>query len=151
MDSYLALNITNYFIINNSINFHIWGEIYMEDKIIKAAMEILIHAGDARLANNEALIAIANQNFDKIDEKMEMAQAEIMAAHHIHTDIIQKDSAGEGKMEYSLLFSHAEDTLMTVSSEINITKQLIKIFKSYEKRISALEEFVGKINIRENE
>lgn len=123
----------------------------MEDKIIKAAMEILIHAGDARLANNEILIAIANQEFEKIDEKMEKAQAEIMAAHHIHTDTIQKDSAGESKIEYSLLFAHAEDTLMTVSSEINITKQLIKIFKSYEKRIVALEEFVERMSVHEKD
>ena len=32
------------------------------------------------------------------------------------------------------------DTLMTIYSEINIAKQLLKIFSAYEKRISALEK-----------
>lgn len=43
------------------------------------------------------------------------------------------------KSEYSLLFAHAQDTLMTIYSEINIAKQLLKIFKAYETRIAALE------------
>ena len=44
------------------------------------------------------------------------------------------------KSEYSLLFAHAQDTLMTIYSEINIAKQLLKIFKAYETRIAALEK-----------
>ena len=39
------------------------------------------------------------------------------------------DARGEER-EYSLLFAHAQDTLMTIYSEINIAKQLLKIFKS---------------------
>lgn len=118
----------------------------MEDKIINAAMEIIIHAGDARLANMEALSAISKQDFEKIEEKLKNAQREITAAHCVHTDMIQKDAAGgDSKMEYSLLFTHAEDTLMTISSEINITKQLVKIFKGYESRIAALEERVERL------
>lgn len=118
----------------------------MEEKIINAAMEIIIHAGDARLANTEALTAISNRDFEQIEEKMKKAQEEITAAHRVHTDTIQKDAVGgDDKMEYSLLFTHAEDTLMTISSEINITKHLIKIFKSYESRIAALEEQVERM------
>ena len=57
----------------------------------------------------------------------------------MQTDAIQGETRGE-ESEYSLLFAHAQDTLMTIYSEINIAKQLLKIFKSYEARIAALEE-----------
>lgn len=56
----------------------------------------------------------------------------------MQTDAIQNETRGE-KSEYSLLFAHAQDTLMTIYSEINIAKQLIKIFEVYENRISKLE------------
>ena len=52
---------------------------------------------------------------------------------------IQGETRGE-ESEYSLLFAHAQDTLMTIYSEINIAKQLLKIFKSYDARIAALEK-----------
>ena len=57
----------------------------------------------------------------------------------VQTDAIQGETRGD-EAEYSLLFAHAQDTLMTIYSEINIAKQLLKIFSAYEKRISALEK-----------
>ena len=71
-------------------------------------------------------------------ERMAEARTEITEAHRVQTDAIQGEAAGE-RLEYSLLFTHAQDTLMTVNSEINLTKQLIGVFESYEARISALE------------
>ena len=59
-------------------------------------------------------------------------------APQVQTDAIQSETRGE-TCEYSLLFAHAQDTLMTIYSEINIAKQLIKIFESFDKRLSALE------------
>ena len=71
--------------------------------------------------------------------KLKVSHEKITAAHKVQTDAIQGETRGE-ESEYSLLFAHAQDTLMTIYSEINIAKQLLKIFKSYEARIAALEE-----------
>ena len=62
----------------------------------------------------------------------------IVEAHHIQTEDIQAAIRGE-KQEYSLLFAHAQDTLMTIYSEIIVAKQLIAVFESYERRLTALE------------
>lgn len=105
----------------------------------KAAMEIIIHAGDARMLITEALEAIAKQDFDLYEKKLAEAHKEMKIAHGIQTDIIQGENSLE-ETEYLLLFTHAQDTLMTIASELNITKQMYKIFKGYEERISALEE-----------
>lgn len=110
----------------------------MSEEIIKSSMAIILHAGDARLQVKLALDAIASQDFDKAKSCMEKANEEIRLAHRVQTDAIQGEAQGI-KSEYSLLFAHAQDTLMTIYSEINIAKQMISIFENYELRIKALE------------
>lgn len=110
----------------------------MDEQMIQSSMTIILHAGDARVACKKALDAIACGDFKKAEEHMKVAQEEITAAHKVQTDAIQGETRGE-KSEYSLLFAHAQDTLMTIYSEINIAKQMIKIFKSYDERMTKLE------------
>lgn len=111
----------------------------MEDEKVQAAMQIILHSGDARTKCKEALDAIAVTDFTLAKKNIEDAQTEIRKAHKIQTDAIQAECSGEAG-EYSVLFVHAQDTLMTINSEIIIAKQMIKIFESYEKRIAALEK-----------
>ena len=66
------------------------------------AMEVIMNAGDGR---------------DKIDE-----------AHNAQTEVIQSQVSGES-MEYSLLFVHAQDTVMTITTELRMTQKLLPIVK----------------------
>ena len=111
----------------------------MSEQTVQAAMSIILNAGDARVACKEALDAISAFDFETAEAKFKISHEKIRAAHKVQTDAIQGETRGE-ESEYSLLFAHAQDTLMTIYSEINIAKQLLKIFKSYEARIAALEE-----------
>ncbi|HBM74124.1 MAG TPA: PTS lactose/cellobiose transporter subunit IIA [Clostridiaceae bacterium] len=111
------------------------------DKIIKVAMDIIIKAGDARLYITKALEAICLQDFVSADDNLKTAQEKIVSAHDIQTDIIQGAANGVEEYEkYNILFAHAQDTLMTITSELNIAKEIVNIYRSYEKRIRALEE-----------
>lgn len=110
----------------------------IDQKVLEAAMSIIMNAGDARLLCKEALNSIASQDFEQAKQKMKEANKKITEAHRVQTDAIQGETRGE-KQEYSLLFAHAQDTLMTIYSEINIAKQMINIFESWEKRFQALE------------
>lgn len=110
----------------------------MTEKVIQTSMQIILNAGDARVACKEALDAMADFNYSLAEEKLKICHEKITIAHRIQTDAIQDETRGENT-EHSLLFTHAQDTLMTIYSEINIAKQLLKIFKSYEKRIVTLE------------
>lgn len=111
----------------------------MKDETVQAAMGIILNAGDARVFCKEALDAIAAFDIELAKEKMKEAHAKITEAHKIQTDAIQEETRGT-QAEYSLLFAHAQDTLMTVYSEINIAKQMIKVFEAWETRISKLEQ-----------
>lgn len=111
----------------------------MSEQVVQSAMSIILSAGDARVACKAALDAISEANLTLAEEKLKEAQSKITEAHKVQTDAIQGETRGE-EAEYSLLFAHAQDTLMTIYSEINIAKQLLKIFSAYEKRIAALEK-----------
>ena len=111
----------------------------MSESTVQSAMSIILSAGDARVSCKEALDAIAANNIELAKEKIKVAQKKITEAHKVQTDAIQGETRGE-ESEYSLLFAHAQDTLMTIYSEINIAKQLIKIFEAVDKRIAALEK-----------
>lgn len=111
----------------------------MDERVVKAAMEIILYAGDARLLISEALIAIAGNDYQTANGKIKAAQKKMTEAHRIQTDMIQGEARGEN-IEYSLLLAHAQDTLMTINSELNLSKQLYKVFEAFEKRISNLEK-----------
>jgi PTS system cellobiose-specific IIA component len=108
------------------------------DTMNSTAMEIIMLAGDARLCVSQAVKAAGEGRFDEIDKKLEEAKKKLASAHGLQTEIVQ--SEGEGKKhEHTLLFIHAQDTLMTVFSELNMIKQLTPVFKRCEERIAALE------------
>lgn len=109
-----------------------------KDQIVQTAMKIIINAGDARNLIKEALDAIADQDFDRAAAKISQANGSIKIAHEAQTNMIQSEARGE-KLEYSILFCHAQDTLMTVVSEYNLTSQMIKVFKSLSERIQNIE------------
>lgn len=109
-----------------------------EEQVAQDAMQIILHAGEARKHCMDALKDIEKSDFGSAKEKMKLANAEIVIAHRVQTNCIQKETEGE-QGEYSVLFAHAQDTLMTVYSEINIAKRLIDIFESFNQRLANLE------------
>lgn len=111
----------------------------MTEKTIQSAMQIILHAGDARVSVKKTLDALAEFKIELAKEFLKDAQMKITEAHRIQTNSIQDETRGKTS-EYSLLFAHAQDTLMTIYSEINIAKQLVKITEAIDMRISAIEK-----------
>lgn len=110
----------------------------MNNEIIQASMSIILNAGDARTACKEALDAMAAFDFETAKIKMKEANKKIVEAHKVQTNAITAETNGE-KREYSVLFAHAQDTLMTIYSEINIAKQLLKLSEALDARIATIE------------
>lgn len=109
----------------------------MDEELVNAAMQIIMKAGDGRVLIQAALDAVSVQNFKLAKEKLDGAKIEIIAAHCIQTDMIQGEARGESR-GYSLLFTHAQDTLMSINSELYLAKKMISIFESYEARFQKL-------------
>lgn len=99
------------------------------DELTQVAFQVILNAGDARNCLDKAIDHVANLDFDAAAESMEEADALITKAHNAQTGIIQRQAAGE-KFEYSILFVHAQDTLMTIDAQIHLFKKLVPVFKT---------------------
>ena len=103
------------------------GEEFNEE-LVATAMQIIMNAGDARLQVKDALTHAKAFEFAEAEEKMKEAGRFIVQAHKSQTEVIQSEAGGK-KYEYSMLFAHAQDTLMTIMSEIQLAEQMIDILK----------------------
>lgn len=111
-----------------------------DEYVMSQAMEIIMHSGDARGKASEAMTAIAEGKLDEAKALLKEADELQSKAHNIQTDMIQGDiRGGDEKMGYYVLFAHAQDTLMSIQVEINMTKSMLKIAGKYEARLAELE------------
>jgi len=117
------------------------GETELE-AVAAVAMQMVIHAGDARNLVMEALDAAGESDYDLVTAKLAEAQEELRQAHIFQTEIVQAEAAGK-KYQYSLLFTHAQDTVMTICSELNMAKKMIALYKKTDERFAKLESRIG--------
>ena len=109
------------------------------EKMASIAMQIVIHAGDARNLIMEALDHAAEGLYDQAEDKLKEAREELRQAHIFQTEVVQSEAGGK-KYEYSLVFTHAQDTVMTICTEMNLAKKIISMYRKLDDRISKLEE-----------
>lgn len=92
------------------------------------AMEVIMNAGDAREKIDLALAEMEKCDFDQADILLGEAEMMLNKAHNAQTSVIQSQVSGEN-IDYSLLFVHAQDTLMTITTELRMAKKMMPIFK----------------------
>ena len=103
------------------------------EQLNSAAMQIILHAGDCRDLLNEAINDLLDdKSEEEVKEKITQAKKEITKAHVIQTDMIQS-SINEEELQTTLLFTHAQDTLMTINSEVNLVQSMIRLYRKLEK------------------
>ena len=103
----------------------------------QTAMKIILHAGDAREKTMDALKALDTFDIENAKELLKQANEAIVQAHQVQTDALQAESRGE-ELEYSILFSHAQDTCMCASSELNVAMHLVDLFEVIDKRFKKI-------------
>ena len=81
----------------------------MENELVNVAMQIILHAGDARLRVEDALAQAKQFHFDEAKQKIAEAEECIHQAHVAQTEVIQNETRGK-TYEPCLLFAHAQDT-----------------------------------------
>lgn len=99
------------------------------EELNNAAMQIILHAGNCRNLLNEAIRDTENDvPYEEVDKKLKEAKSEITLAHKVQTDMIQSTIEDE-ELQTTLLFTHAQDTLMTIYSEVNMGNHIIRLFR----------------------
>ena len=103
------------------------------EQLNSAAMQIILHAGDCRNLLNEAINDLLDdKSEEEVKDKITQAKKEITKAHVIQTDMIHS-SINEEELQTTLLFTHAQDTLMTINSEVNLVQSMIRLYRKLEK------------------
>lgn len=106
----------------------------MEDEIIQAAMQIILHAGNAREEIRKAVEDIKNLDEDSYKKRIVNAKELLRKAHVQQTQIIQDEAKGIHH-EINILFIHAQDTLMTIMSELNMLETLGSVLLVFGQKI----------------
>lgn len=97
------------------------------DTLNEQAMQMILKAGDARALITQSYDELKNKNIEAFEKILEDAHEKLVEAHRIQTKCIQDQIEMEENL-YSVLFSHAQDTLMTVNSEYEMTKRIAILF-----------------------
>lgn len=108
----------------------------VDDELTTIAMQIILAAGDARNYASEAVDKLLADEDDAVDSLISEARAKLQEAHRAQTDVIQAECAGN-KHEITLLFVHAQDTLMTITTEVNNYEKLIAAYRRLRKEIAS--------------
>lgn len=103
-----------------------------ENELVLVAMNIILHAGDARTKVQSALDLLKVKDFNGAKNELVEAKDKIRLAHASQTEVIQNETRGV-HYEPCLLFTHAQDTLMTINSEYLIASQMVDLFESFLK------------------
>ena len=98
------------------------------------SMKIILPAGDARTKANEAFDAAMNKNFDLAYSLLKEANEFIKQAHRAQTEVLQSMAMNEYNNEEDpeilpMLFIHAQDTIMTIMSEVTTAEKMIKLYE----------------------
>ncbi|KGH62264.1 PTS lactose transporter subunit IIA [Oenococcus oeni S13] len=104
-----------------------------ENSSVKNTMDIIINAGDARAFIADALDNIGDFDYKAAKENIVKANNKLIIAHRLQTKKLQSEAKGD-PIHYSVLFTHAQDTLMTIMSEYNLVKHLISVFEKRDQQ-----------------
>lgn len=96
---------------------------------------LIVNSGEARSMAFEALTYARQGNFEKAKELLKEADKKSIEAHHIQTDLIQREAQGEN-LTVNILMVHAQDHLMTSL----LAKELINEIIYLHEKVDSLKE-----------
>lgn len=103
-----------------------------KEKVVETAMQVILHAGNARNIIREIGNKIENRLYKGVEEQLEIANNEIIKAHKAQTHLLQEEAGGI-TVDMTVLFAHAQDTLMATESELFFVKTIYNIERNRKK------------------
>jgi PTS system cellobiose-specific IIA component len=92
------------------------------------AFKIISNVGAAKSLVMEALYAAKEGKYELAEEKLAESKHFFVEGHKTHASLIQREANGE-KLEFSLIFMHAEDQIMSVDTITILVTEMIELYK----------------------
>ncbi len=105
----------------------------LDPELMQQSTQIIVYAGNAREKVNDTLKLAHDEKFTEANSKLEDAQKDLNEAHRVHMKLLQTEARGEA-LEFSVLLTHAQDTLMVSMSELHMAKHMLKMYEKMAKK-----------------
>ncbi|MCM3729880.1 PTS lactose/cellobiose transporter subunit IIA [Neobacillus cucumis] len=96
------------------------------------AFNIISNVGTAKSLVMEALYAAKEGEFELAEEKLAESKQFFVEGHKMHASLIQREANGE-QLQFSLIFMHAEDQLMSVDTITLLVTEMIELYRRSKK------------------
>jgi PTS system cellobiose-specific IIA component len=97
------------------------------------AFSMISNVGTAKSLVMEALYAAKDGDYALAEEKIKESRQFFVQGHKIHASLIQKEASGE-KVEFSMIFMHAEDQLLSAETMSELVKEMIEMYKRIDNK-----------------
>lgn len=98
----------------------------------RIAFELIAVAGDSKAESMAAIESASMFQFEEAQKHLKTADERMADAHHIQTDMLQKEAAGE-KTDVNIILVHAQDHLTTAIVMRDQADMMIKLYRTIEK------------------
>lgn len=93
--------------------------------------QLITAAGTAKSHYIEAVQKAKEGNYEEAEELIRQGDEVLKEGHVQHTDLIQKEAAGEGTT-MTLLLTHAEDQMMSSEVFKVMAEEMIELYKKVD-------------------
>ncbi|MBM7543222.1 PTS lactose/cellobiose transporter subunit IIA [Amphibacillus cookii] len=93
---------------------------------------MISNVGTAKSLVMESLYAAKEGDYDLAEKKLKESKIYFVEAHKIHASLIKREAGGE-KIELTLIFMHAEDQLLSTETISELVKEMIEMYRRFDK------------------
>ncbi|AEB82088.1 PTS cellobiose transporter subunit IIA [Streptococcus suis] len=98
------------------------------EELQMAAFGIILSSGNARSVIHEAFAAMREGDYDKAEELLEAANADMLEAHHSQTGLLQEYASGT-EVKVEIIMVHAQDHLMTTMTLREVALEMLALYR----------------------
>ncbi len=100
----------------------------MDESKYEGAMQIILHAGNAKSSALMAIDAAADGDFDEADRLLEEARTEMNASHEFQFAMTQAEANGN-PVDLNIILIHAEDHLTMAIVVSDLAERFINLYR----------------------
>lgn len=105
----------------------------MREEKYADALQIILHAGNAKSSALMAIDAAHDGDFEKASAHMEDARVEMHEAHEYQFNLIKEEAAGNS-IELNIILVHAQDHLTMAILASELAERFVELYQSQAKR-----------------
>lgn len=98
------------------------------EELQMAAFGIILSSGNARSVIHEAFATMREGDYDKAEELLEAANADMLEAHHSQTGLLQEYASGT-EVKVEIIMVHAQDHLMTTMTLREVALEMLALYR----------------------